>query len=67
MDGGRIVENGAPKELYQNAGSRFRALVDAEESVRKRVWSDGDWRIFRLDGGRLREEAPVVQREEALC
>ena len=67
MDGGRIVENGAPKELYQNAGSRFRALLDAEESVRKRVWSHGDWRICRLDGGRLREEAAVVQRKEALC
>ena len=67
MDGGRIVEDGSPKELSRRAGSRYRALLDAEKSVRERVWSDGDWRTFRLDEGRLREEEHVAPCQEALC
>jgi ABC-type multidrug transport system fused ATPase/permease subunit len=67
MDGGRIVEDGSPKELSRHAGSRYRALLDAEELVRERVWSDGDWRTLRLDEGRLREEEPVAPCQEALC
>jgi ABC-type bacteriocin/lantibiotic exporter with double-glycine peptidase domain len=67
MDGGRIVEDGSPKELSRHAGSRYRALLDAEKAVRERVWSDGDWRTFRLDEGRLRREEPVARCQEALC
>jgi ATP-binding cassette subfamily B protein len=67
MDEGRIVEDGSPKELHSHSGSRYRALLEAEALVRERVWSDGDWRICRLNDGRLREAAPAVKHREALC
>ncbi|MGH9721232.1 MAG: ATP-binding cassette domain-containing protein [Bryobacteraceae bacterium] len=67
MDGGRIVEDGSPQELLRRAGSRYHALMDAEESARERVWSAGNWRTFGLDEGRLREELPSVRRKEAVC
>jgi ATP-binding cassette subfamily B protein len=55
MEGGRIVENGAPRELAQRPGSRYRALLAAEDAVRTGLWSNADWRRLRLDGGRLLE------------
>src|SRR5262249_59676268 len=33
MDGGRIVEEGSPHDLSRRAGSRYRDLLDAAESV----------------------------------
>jgi ATP-binding cassette subfamily B protein len=53
LDGGRIVEDGAPRDLLENPSSRYRALIDAEEDVREGIWSRGEWRRLRLDGGRL--------------
>jgi ATP-binding cassette subfamily B protein len=55
MEGGRIVENGAPRELARRPGSRYRALLTAEDAVRTGLWSNADWRRLRLDGGRLLE------------
>jgi ATP-binding cassette subfamily B protein len=55
MEGGRIVENGAPRELARQPGSRYRALLAAEDEVRTGLWSNADWRRLRLDGGRLLE------------
>ncbi|MGA9355665.1 MAG: hypothetical protein WBV46_18400, partial [Terriglobales bacterium] len=62
IEDGRIVEDGNPEELARQVDSRYRALLEAEESVREGTWSSGDWRHLRLDGGRLMEErqrAPV--------
>jgi ATP-binding cassette subfamily B protein len=57
VDGGRVVEDGAPEQLARE-GARYRALLDAEESVRVGLWSRG-WRRLHLDGGRLdRDESP---------
>jgi ATP-binding cassette subfamily B protein len=72
MDGGRIVEDGSPEELYRRSGSRYRALLDAEELVRERVWSDGNWRTLGIHDGQLREEERSArehfrQPEEAVC
>jgi hypothetical protein len=58
VEGGRIVEDGSPAELSQNADSRYRALLDAERLVRQGLWSDGAWRRLRIEQGHLRELPP---------
>jgi len=62
IENGRIVEDGNPEELARKVDSRYRALLEAEESVREGSWSSSDWRHLRLEAGRLMEErqrAPV--------
>ena len=62
IENGRIVEDGNPERLARQVNSRYRALLEAEESVREGTWSSGDWRHLRMEGGRLMEErqrAPV--------
>src|SRR4029077_6204573 len=55
IEQGRILEDGGPFELAARAGSRFRALLDAEHSVREELWSDASWRHLVLQGGEVRE------------
>jgi ABC-type multidrug transport system fused ATPase/permease subunit len=55
MDRGRIVEDGAPAELATQTGSRYRALLEAEEAVRTKLWSGAEWRRLRMEDGRLVE------------
>lgn len=57
VENGRIVEDGRPEELALAAGSRYRNLLDVEESLRQGVWSAALWRRVRLDGGRLQESS----------
>jgi ATP-binding cassette subfamily B protein len=54
VDGGRVVEDGRPDELSR-PGTRFRALLDAEESARRALWGSSAWRRLFLDRGRIRE------------
>jgi ABC-type bacteriocin/lantibiotic exporter with double-glycine peptidase domain len=56
VENGRIVEEGNPAELARRANSRYRALLEAEESVREGSWASGQWRHLRLDDGRLVEK-----------
>lgn len=56
IENGRIVEDGDPAELARQADSRYRALLQAEESVREGSWSSGRWRHLRLEDGRLVEK-----------
>jgi ABC-type bacteriocin/lantibiotic exporter with double-glycine peptidase domain len=56
VENGRIVEDGNPADLARQANSRYRALLEAEESVREGSWSSGHWRHLRLEDGRLSEE-----------
>lgn len=56
IEGGRIVEDGAPEELYANQDSRYRQLCDREDQVRERLWKAASWRRLRMEEGRLREE-----------
>ena len=58
VDGGHVVEDGAPAALAAREGSRYRALLDAEEEVRRGLWSGPGWRRLRLDDGRLAEGEP---------
>jgi len=55
VDGGRIVEDGAPHELHARPGSRYAALLQAEQRVRTAAWAAAVWRRMRLEGGRVGE------------
>jgi ABC-type transport system involved in cytochrome bd biosynthesis fused ATPase/permease subunit len=55
LEGGRIVEDASPAELAGRAGSRYRAMLEAELAVREELWSGAAWRRLRLEGGRLVE------------
>jgi ATP-binding cassette subfamily B protein len=52
LEGGRLVEEGPPAELLERDGSRYRRLIEVERKL-ARLWSDGSWRSFRLENGRL--------------
>src|SRR5262249_42336754 len=39
LDEGRVVEDGPPGALAADSGSRYRALLEAEEAVRTKLWS----------------------------
>jgi ABC-type bacteriocin/lantibiotic exporter with double-glycine peptidase domain len=58
MDGGRIVEDGAPRALMANPASRYLALVNADAALRTEVWSAAQWRRFSIERGHI-EEAPL--------
>jgi ABC-type transport system involved in cytochrome bd biosynthesis fused ATPase/permease subunit len=53
VEGGQLVEDGAPAVLAAQPCSRYRTLLDAEAMVRERLWSGPVWRRLCLAGGRL--------------
>jgi ATP-binding cassette subfamily B protein len=55
IEGGRIVEDDSPAALAAQPTSRYRALLDAEATVRTELWSSRDWRRMRLEKGRLND------------
>ncbi len=55
VEEGRIVEDGNPAALAAQPGSRYRSMLDAEESVREGLWSGAVWRRLWLQDGKLRE------------
>jgi len=61
IEQGRIVEDGAPTNLAEQSGSRYRAMLEAEEAVRKGLWSSDTWRRLWLEEGRLDEDDIVKQ------
>lgn len=65
MEGGRIVEAGAPADLASRPDSRYRAIAEVEERVRRGFWSGPAWRRLRLDAGQVIEEAAVDGWEES--
>jgi ABC-type sulfate/molybdate transport systems ATPase subunit len=64
MENGGIVEDGNPCELAADPRSRYRALLDAEEAVRRGLWASPHWRRLRLNDGKLGALEPVVTRRE---
>jgi ATP-binding cassette subfamily B protein len=52
IDGGRLVEDGAPGDLAARPDSRYAALLAAEIEVRE-LWRAGTWRRLWLADGRL--------------
>ncbi len=59
---GEIVEDDSPARLASRAGSRYRALLEAEAQVRVGLWSSREWRRLKLQDRQLSEE---VQRTHA--
>lgn len=55
LEGGRIVEVGAPDALAADPESHFSHLRAADADVRDALWNDPSWRRLRLHEGRLRE------------
>ena len=57
LDAGRIVEQDQPRELARRPGSRYAGLLAAEERTLASFRSTEDWRLLRLERGRVVEEA----------
>jgi ABC-type bacteriocin/lantibiotic exporter with double-glycine peptidase domain len=55
IEGGRIVEDGVPGDLASQPSSRYRALLDAEDEVRQKLWSASNWRKIRVAQGIVTE------------
>ena len=62
LEGGRVVEDGAPSELAARGGA-YSALLQAEDQVRRQMWQGTDWRHLRMDGGQLK--APLARASAA--
>ncbi len=56
IEDGRVIEDGDPAVLHEQAGSRYRQLCDREEHVRARLWNAASWRRLRMENGRVVEE-----------
>ena len=57
VEEGRIVEDGAPRELLQKQG-RYATLLRAEEQLRAELWEGASWRRLRVEAGQLHEDRP---------
>ncbi len=55
IEEGRLVEDGDPRRLAENPGSRLHAMLRAERKVREELWTGSDWRRLRLENGALIE------------
>jgi ATP-binding cassette subfamily B protein len=53
VSNGRVVEAGTPSALAAQPGSRYRSILDAEATLRERLWADPSWRTVRLEDGRI--------------
>jgi ABC-type bacteriocin/lantibiotic exporter with double-glycine peptidase domain len=61
IDRGRILENGSPRELCEESGSRYRALLEEERAVHRDLWAHPIWRRLQLRKGAI-VEANASQR-----
>jgi ATP-binding cassette subfamily B protein len=50
---GKIVEADAPSKLMAKQGSRYQALLKAEQAVREGLFSSTTWQRLWLEGGQL--------------
>jgi ATP-binding cassette subfamily B protein len=64
VEAGQIIEDGVPTELAAQPGSRYRALLEAEQQVREGLWSSGVWRRLRLEGRRLVEAGQHGEQDD---
>ncbi|MCB0162749.1 MAG: ATP-binding cassette domain-containing protein [Anaerolineae bacterium] len=55
VEQGQIIEDGPPQTLLGRNGSRYQALLKAEEAVQTGLWQSAAWRRLWLEGGRLTE------------
>lgn len=64
IERGRILEQGAPRTLQAQPGSRYRALLEEEGAVRGGLWANAPWRRLRLRAGRIVDGGAVARAEE---
>jgi ABC-type multidrug transport system fused ATPase/permease subunit len=57
IEGGRIVENGPPKQLLAAEKSRYAELLRADQENHQLLWSSGKWRHWWLADGQLVEKS----------
>jgi ATP-binding cassette subfamily B protein len=55
LDAGRIVEDGAPKTLYEDAASRYAQLTRGDQALRGGLWSAAQWRRQTIEKQRVQE------------
>jgi len=55
IEGGRLVEDGAPRTLAAREGSHYRALLEEEEGMRRALSGREGWRRLVLEQGVLTE------------
>ena len=53
IDEGRVVEDGNPQQLALDEGSRFCAMLKAEQMVTEGLWTSAEWRHLKLERGEL--------------
>jgi ATP-binding cassette subfamily B protein len=53
MEKGQLVEDGEPLHLAQTPSTRYRRMLQTQESVLHRVVASGDWKRIRLESGRI--------------
>lgn len=51
IEDGEIIEDGDPKVLASQEGSRYKELLDAEAYVTKGMWSDPRWKRIEVSEG----------------
>lgn len=56
VERGRIAEDGDPRQLAQMPSSRYRRLLQAQESAISRLSNSTEWRRVRLESGRIEYE-----------
>ena len=56
LEGGRVIEDGPPADVSAHPGSRYQAMIEAEEAVRDGLWRSADWRRLRIEDGWLLED-----------
>jgi ATP-binding cassette subfamily B protein len=67
VEGGKIVEDDSPRALAARPHSRYSRLLGAEESIRKGLWADAQWRRLSLHGGRVIEDGGAGASRARLC
>ena len=55
LEGGRIVEQGAPEALLGQVQSRYRALIEKERALLETFEDTSVWRRFEMVHGTIRE------------
>lgn len=60
VENGGIVEDAHPEDLAATASSRYRNLLDIEESLRHGLWNAALWRRIRLESGRVQDANRVI-------
>jgi ATP-binding cassette subfamily B protein len=65
IEGGRVVEDGAPRQLALEPDSRFGAMLRSERALLGTTWGGADWRRLRITRGTLATD-PKPSRASAM-